>query len=109
MTPSDIDDSLLTPQFISQEEEVLFAEAVLGDAAVTFLNSELGQLLRGFASQAREKAKEALTKVDPDHAAKIRELQMRAAVADQFVKFVAEAVQQGEIAHNALINMRKEA
>ncbi|MFA5632975.1 MAG: hypothetical protein WC997_15825 [Porticoccaceae bacterium] len=102
-----LDEALLTPEFLSQEEETLFAEAMLGQEAITFLNSDLGRVLRGYALQQREEAKEELLKTAPWRKRKIASVQFKAAVANQFLQFVREAVMRGEIAHQNLINLRE--
>lgn len=102
-----LDEALLTPEFLSQEEEALFAEAMLGQEAVTFLNSDLGRVLRGYALQQREEAKEELLKTAPWRKRKIESLQFKAAVANQFLEFVREAVMRGEVAHQGLVNLRE--
>lgn len=109
-----LDEGELTPQFLNDEERELFAQAKLGDEAVAFLDSDLGRLLRGFALQRRADARDALVapEADPDTPegrAKIREARFQAAVADQFLTFVQEAVATGEVAFQALKQMREQA
>lgn len=107
-----IEDGIPTPQFLNEEEEALFAEVVLGDEAVTFLNSDLGRALRGYALQRREEAKEALLAADMDtHEGRqqIKAAQFQAAVANQFLQFVQEALSRGEMAHQQLLQMREQA
>lgn len=106
MTPSEVTDEILTPAFLSQAEQELYAEAVLGKDAVDFLNSELGRVLRGYALHQREEAKEALLKVPSWRKRKIQQLQFKAAVADQFLAFIRDAVVRGEMALQGLNQMR---
>jgi len=108
MNPSQtaLDDGLLTPEFLSREEEGLFAEALLGNEAIAFLNSDLGRVIRGYAMHERAEAKEALLTVWPWRKRKIQQLQNKAAVAGQFLDFIAEAVMRGEIAHQGLKQLR---
>jgi hypothetical protein len=101
-----LDEALLTPEFLSKEEEELFGQALIGQEAAMFLNSDLGRLLRGFALQQRQEAAEKLLKTAPWRRRRIQQLQFQAAVADQFLGFIREAVMIGEIAHQGLINMR---
>ena len=44
-----LDEANLTPEFLNAEEEALFAEFMLGEEAIRFLNSDLGRVMRGFA------------------------------------------------------------
>lgn len=107
-----IEDGIPTPQFLDEEEEALFAEVMLGDEAVRFLNTDLGRLLRGYALERREDAKEALLSADPDTETglqKIKAAQLQAAVANQFLQFVQDALSRGEMAHQQLLQKREQA
>lgn len=107
-----IADGLMTPQFLSDEEEALFAEVLLGDEAIRFLNSDLGRVMRGHAQERREAAKEALLTANPDTdkgREAIKAAQFNAAVADQFLTFVRDAISSGEVAHQSLLQMREQA
>jgi len=104
-----IEDGLLTPQFLSRAEEELFAEVMLGDEAVTFLNTDLGRVLRGYAMQEMEKAKDALASVPAWRTRKIRKLQFDYAVANQFLSFVQEALVRGKVAEQNLTSMREQS
>lgn len=109
-----LEDAELTPKFLSDEERELFAQADLGEKAVAFLDSDLGRFMRGCALQRRYEAKEALLSTDadpetPEGRAKIREARFNAAVADQFLAFVREAVTTGEVAYQSLKQMRDQA
>ena len=106
MTPSEITEESLTPSFLSQEEQELYAEAVLGKDAIDFLNSDLGRVIRGYAIAQREEAKEALLKVPSWRKRKIQQLQFKAAVADQFLAFIREAIVRGEMAIHGLNQVR---
>jgi len=99
----------ITPEFLSREEEELFAEASLGVEAIRFLNSDLGRIMRGYALQEVEECKEKLLSVKPWTPwgkRKIFALQQRAAVANQFISFVKEALMRGQIAELSLKNLR---
>lgn len=103
-----IADGIPTPHFINEQEAALFAEAVLGDDAMEFLNSELGQYVRGCAKQDQEDAKSQLLKVDPENTSEIRKLQMKAKVAGSLIGYLAEIVQRGSAAADQLEQMRQE-
>lgn len=102
-----LNDALLTPQFLSEEEEALFAEAAMGQEAIDFLNSDLGRVLRGMAIHKRKEAMEALVTAPIDDTAKCRQLQFEAAVAGQFLGFIQEVLTAGELAEERLIEMRQ--
>ena len=106
MTPSEITSETLTPAFLSDEEQAMYAEAMLGKDAVDFLNSDLGRTIRGYAVQNIEEVKEALLKTPAWRKRKIQQLQFKAAVANQFLSFIREAVMRGEIAMQGLNQLR---
>ena len=104
-----ISDAEITPQFLNKVEEELFAEVLLGDEAITFLNGDLGQVLRGYALQEIEEAKTQLLTCPWWRKRKIEKLQFKAAVAQQFLAFVQEALIRGQVAESNLKSMRNEA
>lgn len=109
-TPEEmLGDGDMTPDFLDDEEKILFAEAMLGEEAIRFLDSDLGRVLRGYAEQEREAAKEELLRTPSWRKRKIDRLQQRAAVADQFLAFIREALMRGEVAHGNLKQMRNQA
>ena len=103
---SEVTEKTLTPSFLTEEEQALFSEAILGKDAVEFMNSDLGRVLRGYAAQNIEEAKEALLKVPVWRKRKIQQLQFKAAVANQFFGFIREAVVRGEMAIHGLNQLR---
>lgn len=101
-----------TPEFLNAEEEAMFAEFLMGEEAITFLNSNLGRLMRGFAEQQKEAAKDAVLSANPCTPwgrRRIKKHQFEAAVADQFLGFIAEALQSGKVAEENLKQMRDQA
>ena len=109
-----LDEAELTPKFLNDEERELFAQADLGEQAVSFLDSELGRFMRGCAIQRRREAQEALLtpEADPETSEgrqRIRTCRFNAAVADQFLEFIREAVTTGEVAYQSLKQMRDQA
>jgi|AntRauTorcE11897_2_1112592.scaffolds.fasta_scaffold14187_2 hypothetical protein len=109
-----LDDGELTPKFLNDEERALFAQADLGEQAITFLNSELGRFMRGCAMQDRSEALEALAHpdADPDKEDgrdKIRDARFKAAVANQFLEYIQAAVNNGEVAFQSLMQLRDES
>jgi hypothetical protein len=96
----------LTPQFLSEEEEKLFAQVMLKEEAIKFLNSDLGRVLMGFAEQERREAAEALLTTSPWRKRRIQQLQFKAAVAGSFRGWVREVIAMGDVAHQNLLQMR---
>lgn len=104
-----LEDADLTPEFLDQAEEALFAEVMLGDEAIAFLNTDLGRVLRGYAVQEKERAKEALMKTPLWRKRKIEQLRFDYAVANQFLSFVQEALVRGNVAEQNLNSMRDQS
>lgn len=86
----------------------LFTEARLGWDAIEFLNSDLGRLLAGRAEMQIQEAKEALLEVDINSPKEILQLQNKAAIASQFVQWIAEAITNGDASLAALEEMDAE-
>lgn len=87
---------------LTEREKALYATAILGEDAIDFLQTELGQLLRGKALQKRHAALQALAKTPYWRKRKIQRLQFEIAVAEQFLSFVQEAITSGQAAQKAL-------
>ena len=96
----------LTPDFLDKEEEALYSEFMLGQEAITFLNSDLGRLLRGMALQDEFEAATALLKVNPKDETAITKLQFKAKVAQQFTTYIQEVLGRGEVAEQSLREYR---
>jgi hypothetical protein len=82
----------------------LIAQALIGDEARKFLESDLGKCLIGMANQEAEVALEALSKVNPTDVQAIERLQNRIWLARHFEAFVRELMQEGD---NALARWRQ--
>lgn len=105
-----LDEANLTPEFLNAEEEALFAEFMLGEEAIRFLNSDLGRVMRGFALMRVAEAKQAALEADIDTdegRRQIKAAQFQAAVADQFLTFVQDALSAGDMAEQNLQQMRQ--
>ncbi len=95
-------------QFHSEDERELFVEARLGQEAINFLSSPLGQLLQGRAEQDRQAAMEELLEVNPRETSAIENLQNKAHIANQFICWIGEAIQNGHHAEQQLEEMTDE-
>jgi hypothetical protein len=84
----------------------LIAEALIGDEAKKFVESELGQVVIGMAKQEVELALEQLAIVDPEDTNKIRELQGKAKLNRMFNDYLAQLITEGENALQAYIQQK---
>lgn len=84
------------PEGITREEAELIAEAVIGDEARQFIESELGRTMLGIADQEIENARLAMEMVDPhDHKA-VMKLQNEIALGRRFKGWLIELLNRGE-------------
>lgn len=93
--------SLNTLDFIDEAEQQYFAEAQLGYQVEEFLRSPTGRLLHGRAKQQLEQAKEdvlGLDTEDPDCLRKLKQIRTQAEVARCFMRWCAEAIDNGNAA-----------
>lgn len=74
----------------------LIAEALIGDEAKKFLESDLGKVIIGLADQKTEEARIGLESVDPEDRATILKLQNQAAFGRQFKAWLSELFNAGE-------------
>lgn len=81
---------------VSQEEAELIAEAVIGDEARQFLESELGRTVLGIADQEIENARLAMELVDPHDAKAMMKLQNEIALGRRFKGWLIELINKGE-------------
>ncbi len=88
--------------FRSEDERALFTEARLGQEAINFLSSPLGRLLQGRAEAERQEVAEQLLETDCSDAGLIRDLQCKAQVAGNFIRWIGEAIQNGNNAEQQL-------
>ena len=95
-------------EFRSEEDRALFAEAKLGHEAQMFLSSDLGRLLQGRAKVDIETAKDELVRVSCYETQTIETLQFNARVAEQFIRWVGEAIQNGHYAEQQLDELSEE-
>ena len=96
------------PQFLDDTERELFAEVMLGEEAIAFWNSDLGQVFRGHLTQDRQEALEELGTVGWWRRRKIKQLQDRVRFADRFIMFFREVLTRSRVAEHGLAQMREE-
>lgn len=85
-------------------EDGLIAQALIGDEAKKFLESDLGKCLLGIAEQEVQAAQEALETVEPQDTQAVRHLQNQAWLGRRFKSWLLELMQEGE---NALATWRQ--
>jgi hypothetical protein len=97
-------------EFVDQREKEYFAKAQLGEQVRLFLASPAGRYLHGRARLDFEAAKSEAIDVSPDSyfgRRKLRRLQQKAALASQFMSYLADALVEGEHAARELDEYRK--
>jgi hypothetical protein len=83
-------------------DEELIAQAEVGEEAKKFLESDLGKILVGLATQEADLAREKLETVDPKDEAKIRELQFQIKFGRSFERWLNDLVSDGDNAFQTL-------
>lgn len=95
-------------QFANDRERELFARAQLGENARSFLASNVGRYLHGRAIEDLEAAKAGIMDLDPlpwwafRARRQWRAFKLKALVAESFMKYCVDAIQDGDIAYNEL-------
>ena len=92
-------------EFVDEKERELFARARLSESVLDFLRSDVGRYLHGRAKLELEEAKDQLLDCNPFSfwgRRKMRKIQMRAEVARSFMRYVSDAITDGEIAYQEL-------
>lgn len=82
--------------------DVLMAEAILGQDAQDFLNTELGRYIVGRAQQERDDALRLLASVSPWRRNRIRQLQNVVWRADSMGSWLADLITSGKQAEAVL-------
>lgn len=98
-------------EFVDEKEKELFARSHLGVKVRDFLESDVGRYLQGRAQQEIEQAQVDALECNPRTwwgRRKLMKLQEKAGVARSFVKWIVEAIQDGEVAYQELSEYRKE-
>ena len=104
------DDRLRGVEFVDLQEREYFARAKLGLDVYDFLRSPVGRYLHGCAKQEIETLRDELEKSNPDSIfgrRKVRRLQTEAKAARMFMRWLAEAIQDGDFASRQLEEYRE--
>lgn len=97
--------------FVDEKERELFARSSLGVKAREFLESELGRYLHGRAQKEIEQAQVDALECNVWSwwgRRKLLKLQNNARVARSFLRWIVEAIQDGEVAFQELTDYRSE-
>jgi len=97
--------------FIDEQERQYFAEAQIGEEVIAFLCSPTGRLLHGRAKQEVEKAKQDLLDINPltrRGFRKFKQIQEKAQQAKWFMRWCADAIEQGNAGAIQLEHHRSE-
>lgn len=95
--------------FLDEKEREYFAEAHLGHQTKEFLHSPVGRLLHGRAKQALEAAQQKALEIDPDSEdalKQLRRVRQEAAIAQLFMRWCADAIENGSAAEVQLDEYR---
>ena len=96
--------------FINEQEQQFFAEAVIGLKAREFLTSEIGQFLHGCAKAEYAECRDKMFDLDPYTAKgkqKYLKLKADAWAASHFMTWCVEAMNRGDEAEVMLNDMRE--
>lgn len=89
-------------EFVDDREREIFARAELGETVLAFLRSDVGRYLHGRCKTMLEQAKEDMLTVDTERwfglpgRRRMRKLQRQADIAQTFMKFLGDALVDGQ-------------
>jgi hypothetical protein len=96
-------------EFINDQEKQYFAEAMVGEEVLNFLNSTTGMYLHGRAKKVYQKCITEMFELDPYTAQGKKahaRIQKEAWCAEQFIKWCSDAIIQGQQSDTLLRNYR---
>jgi len=94
-------------EFINERQRVLFAEARFGELVKDFLMSDVGRYLHGRSKVTVDNAMKKMLDLDAnadDFAKQFKDLQEEAYHAEHFMKWLADALTDAELAAQNLEN-----
>ena len=100
-------------EFVDEREREIFARADLGESVRAFLQSDTGRYLHGRCKIMFEQAKEDSLEVDTERwwgipgRRKLRKIQQQAEIARTVMKFLADAIIDGDHATTELNEYRQ--
>jgi hypothetical protein len=92
---------------LTDEAELLIAEARLGLQTKEFLSSQVGRYILGRADKAKQEAFDSWTRANPEDIETIRELQFRARLPSLVITWLEEAINQAQHAEESLQEMTR--
>ena len=96
-------------EFVDSREQEYFAQAKIGEEIRQFLSSTTGRYLHGCARQELEDVRTELEKCNIDSLfgrRKVKRLQVKAESARNFMRWLAEAMMEGDNAFRELESYR---
>ena len=102
------DEEVSSLSFIDDDEEACFRTAVLGTQTISFLETDLGRMIRRYAIADIKIAQGKLVNVDAADIEKVRKLQMEANVPAALLAYIEEIIANGEQAEQELKQRQQE-
>lgn len=99
-------------EFVNEQEQAYFAEAVLGEEVRQFLQSDVGRYLHGRAKAEYDRCRDLMFDLDPytpEGKQEFLRLKREAASASHFMHWCVDAITMGDQAATMLENYREEA
>lgn len=94
-------------EFQNQREQELFAFARMGIKAQELFDSEVGHYLVGRAAQDIDAIKDQILNTAPWRKRRIRQLQNKAEAVKLGIKYLREAINEGQQAEQSLMEARE--
>lgn len=106
MTEGVNDPSLINRlEFVDEQERIHFAKAQLGEQVRSFLLSPAGRYLHARAKLQLQECQQEALKCNPNSMfgrRKLSRIQHDAGIAECFIRWCADAIQEGEMSYNEL-------
>ena len=105
------DPTLPSVEFVNEQEQSYFAEAVLGEDIRQFLQSTVGRYLHGRAKAEYDRCRDLMFDLDPytpEGKQEYIRLRREAAAASHFMRWCVDAITLGDQAGTMLENYRNE-
>ena len=93
------------PNQLTEQQQMQFAEATLGEECKNFIQSNVGRYIQGRAKMELEECKSGLLnleRLDPDFDVRYEQLRQKAGCALLFTQWMIEAITDGEAAYQQL-------
>ena len=95
------------PDFLDDNERAIFAEVVMGEEVIVFLNTDAGRMIRALVKQDVRENIQSLKSTSAWRTRRIRDLQTTIHQGETILFYLADVIQRGEHAYNQLQSTRK--